>query len=313
MSFPYIKDLENSNGIYFSEKEGPDMNILIGANGSGKSNFIEIINQFVRNLVLDYTFDKNILTEQRKKEFKKAIQLVQKKTSKLTKHSKTQNLPANIEISFELFENDFENIGFVCRYTNTINKIIEKYSEITYRFPNYTIEEIQQNIKTITINAEFSEKEQTFSVHQDLLSPMELFSVICIQEQELLHTCIRIFNEFEKKADERMRYPIKNTFAILSGKRTINERKYFNDFKEFDKYIFEERDQINQNMEGFYRGLYKIWTIINKNSQEILLNPNPEDIEENIEKRLYNSNYRKKTAKAIKRFLNKELFMEYIQ
>ena len=110
MSFPYIEDLENSNGIYFPEKEGPNMNILIGANGSGKSNFIEIINQFIKNLVLDYTFDKNILIEQKTTEYKNAIHFIPKKTSKLSKHSKSQNLPANIEISFELFENDFENI-----------------------------------------------------------------------------------------------------------------------------------------------------------------------------------------------------------
>jgi predicted ATPase len=38
-----------------------DMNILIGANGSGKSNFIEIINQFCRNLIFDYTFDPSII------------------------------------------------------------------------------------------------------------------------------------------------------------------------------------------------------------------------------------------------------------
>jgi predicted ATPase len=43
MSFPYVADLPNMEGIRFDEKEGPDMNILIGANGSGKSNFIEII------------------------------------------------------------------------------------------------------------------------------------------------------------------------------------------------------------------------------------------------------------------------------
>jgi AAA15 family ATPase/GTPase len=196
MSFPYVADLPNMEGIRFDEKEGPDMNILIGANGSGKSNFIEIINQFARNLVLDYTFDKTILLEQKKAEFHNAIQLISKKTSRLSKHTKTQHLPAGIEITLELFENDFENIGFVCKYTDAINHIISTYSTLTYRFPHYTIDEIRQECSKIHICADFSEKAQTFTIHQDKLSPRELFALICIQEKELLYICIRIFNEF---------------------------------------------------------------------------------------------------------------------
>lgn len=314
MSFPYQEDMTNMKGVNFEDKEDTlDMNILIWANGSGKSNFIEVINQFTRNLILDYTFDKNILEEQQEHKFKQAIKHIAKKTSRLSKNSKTQDLPAHIEFTIELFENDYENIGFVCKYTDIINDIIKKYSTLKYRFPHFGIEDVKQQCKTIDIKAEFSEKEQTFIIDQTTFSPIELFVLICIQEHELLYICIKIFNEFERKTTERMRYPLKNTFSILSSKRDTNEWKYFNDFQEFDKYIFEEKDQINQNMEGFYRGLYKVQTIINKNSQEILLNPDPNTIEENIETRLYNSGFRKKTAKTVKRFLNKDIFIEYIQ
>ncbi|MDR0369238.1 MAG: AAA family ATPase [Candidatus Peribacteria bacterium] len=314
MSFPYQEDIDNMKSISFEDKEDTlDMNILIGANGSGKSNFIEIINQFTKNLILDYTFDKNILEEQQEHKFKQAIKHIPKKTSRLNKNAKTQNLPAHIEFTIELFENDYENIGFVCKYTDTINNIIKKYSTLKYRFPHFEIEDIKQQCKTIDIKAEFSEKEQTFIIDKTTFSPIELFALICIQEHELLYICIKIFNEFERNTTERMRYPLKNTFSILSSKRDTNEWKYFNDFQESDKYIFEEKDQINQNMEGFYRGLYKVQTIINKNSQEILLNPDPSTIEKNIETRLYNSGFRKKTAKTIKRFLNKDIFIEYIQ
>jgi AAA15 family ATPase/GTPase len=198
LSFPYVENLPNMEGIHFDDKTDNNLHILIGANGSGKSNFIEIINQFARNLVLDYTFDKNILQEEKKADYQNAIQALPKKTSRLTKHAKTQNKSAGIELTIELFENDFENIGFVCKYTDTINNIIGKYSKLKYRFPHYTIEEIVQNCKVIHICAEFSEKEQTFTIDQGKLSPLELFALICIQEQELLYICIRIFNEFEK-------------------------------------------------------------------------------------------------------------------
>jgi len=314
LSFPYQEDMSNMNGINFEDKEDTlSMNILIWANGSGKSNFIEVINQFTRNLILDYTFNKDILENQKKSEFKQAISCIPKKTSRLSKNSKTQDLPAHIEATIELFDHDYENIGFVCKYTDTINAIIKKYSTLKYKFPNFDIEEIKKACKTICIKAEFSEKEQTFIVNQNELNPAELFALICIQEHELLYICIKIFNEFEKKAADRMRYPLKNTFAILSSKRDTNERKYFNDCQEFDTYIFGEKDQTNQNMEGFYKGLCKVQTIINKNAQEILLNTAPETIEENIETRLYNSWFRKKISKTIKRFFNKDIFIEYIQ
>jgi hypothetical protein len=56
--------------------------------------------------------------------------------------------------------------------------------------------------------------------------------------------------------------------------------------------------------------LDKIQTIINKNAQEIILQ---DSVEEDVEKRLYKSSFWKKISKAIKRFLNKTIFVEFIQ
>jgi hypothetical protein len=111
-----------------------------------------------------------------------------------------------------------------------------------------------EQCKTIHICADFSEKDQIFTVHQDKLSPLELFALICIQEKELLYICIRIFNEFIRpargsKQDGRMRYPLKNTFGIVSSKRDNNARKYLNNCWELDNYIFESKDKINENLE----------------------------------------------------------------
>lgn len=317
MSFPFVEDLPASEGIQFPASENKtDLNILIGANGSGKSNFIEIINQFVRNMVFDYTFDPALLQSTQKADQQQAIKFLPKRTTKLSKHSRTQNLPARVEITIELFQNDFENIGFACKYADKLNEIIEKYSESPYRFPNTSIEDIQRNVETIHICAEFSEKDQMFIIDQSKLSPQELFALVCIQEQELLYICIRIFNQFKKNQEadnERMRYPLKNTFSVVSSERDMNKLKYLNNCHEFDTYIFQEKNEKDQNLEGFYKVLHKIRTIINKNSQEILLNPNAEIIDENIENRLYNSNFWKRMTKSIKRFINKDLFIEYIQ
>ncbi len=99
MSFPYVDNLDDVNWIDFEKQDDSlDMNILIWANGSWKSNFIETINQFCRNLIFDYIFDPKIIEEWRKAEYKKSIQLVPKTAYKLSKNIKYQDKPSKIEI-----------------------------------------------------------------------------------------------------------------------------------------------------------------------------------------------------------------------
>lgn len=207
MSFPYIQNLENFSGIIFPTraKEANDVNILIGANGSGKSNFIEILKQFVQVLIWDYTFDPSFLKEKNSENYKEAIKWIPKKVSKLSKYASTANLPASIEITLELFDSDFETLTFVCTHAKRINKMIEKYSTLSYRFPeHYEEEELHKKMHNITIHAEFSEKEQTFIIDKTKLSEEEFLFLVCLQEQELLYICTRIFNEYESQDGEIM-------------------------------------------------------------------------------------------------------------
>ena len=72
MSFPYVENLDDFDWMDFEKIDNSsDMNILIWANGSGKSNFIEIINQFCRNLIFDYTLNSSIIEENEVSEYKK--------------------------------------------------------------------------------------------------------------------------------------------------------------------------------------------------------------------------------------------------
>lgn len=312
LSFPYVDNLDNIDGVNFEKQiDNLDMNIFIWANGSGKSNFIEIINQFSKNLLLDYTFDSTILAEQKKSEYKNAIKLVSRSTSKLSKHSKSQNKPANIQIKIELFDNDYNNIQFVCKNIKKINSIIEKYSELTYRFPHFKYEHIKNEIKEIRIDAEFDEKRQEFVIDKSRLTPMEFFSLVCIQEQELLYVCMDIYNKYEKKKNDKPRYPLNNTFSVLSSSRNLIEWKYLNNIQDFDEYIFKNKNEINLNLEWYYRCLQKIRAIIKKRTQDDVewkINS-----EESREQRLYNSTFWKQLSNLIKKFINKTLYVEYIQ
>jgi hypothetical protein len=137
----------------------------------------------------------------------------------------------------------------VCKNTKKINSIIEKYSEIKYRFPHFSLNHIKNEIKEIRLKAEFDEKKQDFVIDKSSLTPMEFFALVCIQERELLYICMYIYNKFERKNNERLRYPLKNTFTILSSKRDLVEWKYLNEFHDFDNYVFKINEESDQNLE----------------------------------------------------------------
>ena len=323
MSFPYVDDLDNFEWMNFEKSEDNlDMNILIGANGSWKSNFIEIINQFSRNLIFDYTFDPTIIKEKKESEYKKAIQLIPKTAYKLSKHTKFQDKPSKIEIVIEFFDSDFDNIGFVCKNVQKINSIIEKYSELTYRFPHFSLNHIKNEIKEIRLKAEFDEKKQEFIIDKAALTPMEFFSLVCIQERELLYICTYIYNNWEKKPKEQMRYSLKNTFTILSSQRDLVERKYLNELQDFDNYIFKRSEETNVNLEWYYKCLRKIWNIIKKYTENDIEwykkwkkseSKNSLSIEESREDRLYQSDFWKQLTTLVEKFIHKILTIDYIQ
>ena len=324
MSFPYVDNLDDFNWIDFEKQDDSlDMNILIWANGSWKSNFIETINQFCRNLIFDYIFDPKIIEEWRKAEYKKSIQLVPKTAYKLSKNIKYQDKPSKIEILVELFDCDFDNIWFVCKNAKKINSIIEKYSELTYRFPHFSLNHIKNEVKEIRIKADFDEKKQCFIIDKSALTPMEFFSLVCTQERELLYICMHIYNKWERKSSEQLWYPLNNTFTILSSQRDLVEWKYLNELQDFDNYIFKKNDETNANLEWYYKCLWKIWNIIKKRTQNDIeqnkkvKNKNNDElsveVDESWEARLYQSPFWKQLTSLVEKFVHKTLTIDYIQ
>ena len=320
MSFPYVANFDDYDWMDFEKIDNNlDMNILIWANGSGKSNFIEVINQFCRNLIFDYTFDPSILKEKREKEYKNAIQLVSKTASKLSKHTKYQDKPSRIEATLQLFDTDFDNIGFVCKNAKKINTIIEKYSDLKYRFPHFSLNHIKNEISEINLTAEFDEKSQSFIIDKSSLTPMEFFALVCIQERELLYICMYIYNKYEKKNTDAIRYPLNSTFTILSSQRDLVEWKYLNEFQDFDNYVFKRSEDTNTNLEWYYKCLWKIWNIIRKHTQkdvEVLKDKSYEAdifVDESWKNRLYQSDFRKKLTWLVEKFIHRTLTIDYIQ
>ena len=85
-TFPYIKGFNGKKGLIFDAKEKNNFNILIGPNWSGKSNFLDIINQIFRFWLVDnYSYDKTIIENNQKDKFKDVI----KQKRKIEKYAKT--------------------------------------------------------------------------------------------------------------------------------------------------------------------------------------------------------------------------------
>ena len=77
---------------------------------------------------------------------------------------------------------------------------MEKYSNLKYRFPHFSLNHIKNEVKQIRIKAEFDEKTQNFIIDKPALTPMEFFSLVCTQERELLYICMHIYNKRERKS-----------------------------------------------------------------------------------------------------------------
>jgi hypothetical protein len=99
------------------------------------------------------------------------------------------------------------------------------------------------------LKAEFDEKNQEFIIEKSALTPMEFFSLTCIQERELLYICSHINNKRENKNSNTLRLPLKSTFTILSSQRDSVEWKYLNEIQDLDNYIFKRKEENNANLE----------------------------------------------------------------
>lgn len=221
-TFPYLDWFSSNKWIVFDSKEKSNFNILIGPNWSGKTNFLYIISQIFRNgIVKQYSYDKSILDNKIETNLGKVIMLKQNKIEYLEKHYLFWDRTSKIWVTLKLNQYDFENIWFICKYSYLLNNIIKKYSKLDIRFENHNLYDI---IFENEIYLEFivNTKNGTMKVaNYDLLSNRMKFVLFYIQNMELIQVCMNLYNDYERKSEERKLYPLKNTFALLDSERNI--------------------------------------------------------------------------------------------
>lgn len=306
LSFPYHPDLRKADPIsLFSQGWYEGMRILIWNNASGKSNFVTIIEEFFSTLIYDFSYNDSHLTDPNFP-LKSSITLLKNTATNLHPNTKHPEKSSKIQISIELSHNDFENIGFVCKYQKKLNYLIKTYSTLPLSFPKFTLQDIQKRKESLTITATFDEKIQEFFIDTTLLDEYDLFILQCIQHQKLLQILISIFNEKEKKPDERKRYLLKKTFSIINAQRDYFQ---FNNFIAPHE-IINDIHYTKKSLSGYSSTIWKLRSIFENFSQNQLLSP--QSPESDIQKKLEKSDFFLSLSSTIERFLWKKLLVEYI-
>jgi putative ATP-dependent endonuclease of the OLD family len=226
-TFPYLSWFNWKKGLVFDAREKSNFNILIGPNWSGKTNFLYIINQIFREwLINQYSYDKTILENKEINKFNQVIKLEDKKLRNLSKHYAFLDKPSKVAVTLKLNQYDFENIWFICKYNSLLNNILSKYSSLDIKFQDFDLYDV---IFDHEIYLEFfiNTKNGTIRVaNYNSLSNRMKFVLFYIQNMELIQICMNIYNDFDRKKDQRKLYALKNTFALLESERNILHDTY---------------------------------------------------------------------------------------
>lgn len=292
---------------FYGENGYQGTKIFIGNNASGKSNFIKILEEFFATLIKDFSFDMSFSTESNIS-MRKAIQSRNNYTKYLQTNNQTPNQPSILEISLELSDIDYENIGFVCKYVSKINSILDKYSKLNLKFPEYKLQTLLEQPHTLTLHASFDEREQEFTIDESKLNEYQLFILLCIRYQKLLQIVIVIFNQYEKKPKERKRYLLKRSFAILNNNRSNLDFKNFINPNE----IINDLEYSRNSLVGYTWCIYKIWSILENFTQKELLSPDLNQQEKAIDERLKKSDFFVSLNYMMKKYFDKQLRVDYV-
>ncbi|HCY20989.1 TPA: hypothetical protein DIC40_03955 [Patescibacteria group bacterium] len=169
--------------------------MLIGPNGSGKTNFLEIITQLIKvGLIKDFVYTEN-------NGIQNSIIENQWPLENMIPHFSYQDKPSIVDMEFHVSENDKENMLFIQKKQEIFSKIIETYSTTKYKIPVCDIEKIK-NLQTLHIQFTIDTTNKTAHISNKSKNKIENFAIEYLIYQELFQIAIMIYNNNIKKSDE---------------------------------------------------------------------------------------------------------------
>jgi len=220
LSFPYQRSFKKFEWVVFDTGEKAVTNTLIWPNGSGKSNFLDIVSQVFRAwLFVDYVYHKELLGVWWFS-LQKVIVTNQLRLENIHKHFLYPDKKSQVSIDIVFNKNDYDNLFFLCKYREKINAIIQKYSSLRFQFDSVDYEELLF-YNTLSLDFTIDTDKQKVVLDQKWLSVEQSFLLSYLRHIELIQICMSLYNDYEKKEWSRKWYPLKNTFAILSSSRGV--------------------------------------------------------------------------------------------
>ena len=212
LSFKYEEDIDKAFKIEFD----PDLSIIIGGNGSGKSTALEAMNFVFTRVLFKYceVRDYNSLLPG---EARRSSLVIDDRSShisglRLQSNWNSESKPQRIRISFTLDDIDNANMSHIANNYTHIKNIFEEYSYI--KFP-IDFRPINGDIK-IVIDIIFNYEKSTYNVEYTDSTPDSV--QFYLEYYQAINEAIAIHNN--KHAD-RVK-PLGGTFSMLSAFRNYN-------------------------------------------------------------------------------------------
>jgi len=214
LSFPYLGNLTETQGIKFHYDDNGVINIMIGPNGSGKSNLMEIIRSIWKyGITINYEILSQINPDGTNQPH---IIENNNPNHNLSKHRDSLDKPSHIYMSLLLSQHDIDNLCFLQRNASTINTIINTYSTLDVQFPSLTtVCTIQEHKVPLYFTIDTQNHDIVFH-HNDHDQTIQ-FIYHYLQHFELIQICMELYNTHIKSPEQKTRYPLHNTFAIINA------------------------------------------------------------------------------------------------
>src|SRR3954466_2058656 len=221
LSFELIQEFEKAKSTIDFKN---DLNILIGSNGSGKSNLVEIINKLFQGHFFEYYYtDDNALFY---KSEDKAIKINKERRDQvyntIFKNFNTPNSPSRIQIEISPDKGDIDNLLNILANLDEFKKFSSQYCDhqlLLNAFNDISKADIRK-ITNAKYTFEVDNLQSTSKIKFTLISSsiekkeISLFYSYLIYFNQI-QTLIEVVNSYEKK-----NWPLlKNPFALISSMR----------------------------------------------------------------------------------------------
>ncbi len=302
LSFPYLPDLSKVEGTKFYNRENNNVNVLIWPNGAGKSWFLYVLKQILKvGLTNDYVYDKKLILVAKKADLSTVIQQNQQFTEWLHKHFRYQDKESKAIVQFALTEHDYDNMQYIAKYADLLNKLIKKYSILDIQYPVFSDEQIHIIPSSFVLECSFDGEAKKIIINEKMLSAQQQFVLLYVKTVELVQICIDIYNEFEKKDKEQPLIPLKNGIGFIGTNRSLRKVSNTIDPHAWDSFIWNKNSSEYHSYIGFYLCAKKIWNIISQSSP----------LKENYKEILEQAELYKSLVFIIKKYFDRTLTVEY--